>query len=107
MEIEETRKAEDELLKLVTDNQEKLREQTRLNYAREIEELEKRLDEEKNLTPAAREAINKQIMAKQKQFSNEMAALDNEALQKQIEDRQKLITLQLQADKKAVKKNMP
>lgn len=99
VEIEETRKAEDELLKLVTDNQEKLREQTRLNYAREIEELEKRLDEEKNLTPAAREAINKQIMAKQKQFSNEMAALDNEALQKQIEDRQKLITLQLQAVK--------
>lgn len=99
VEIEETRKAEDELLKLVTDNQEKLREQTRLNYAREIEDLKKRLDEEKNLTPAAREAINKQIMAKQKQFSNEMAALDNEALQKQIEDRQKLITLQLQAVK--------
>lgn len=104
VEIEETRKAEDELLKLVTDNQEKLREQTRLNYAREIEELEKRLDEEKNLTPAAREAINKQIMAKQKQFSNEMAALDNEALQKQIEDRQKLITLQLQAVKEGSEK---
>ncbi len=100
VEIEETRKAEDELLKLVTDNQEKLREQTRLNYTREIEDLKKRLDEEKNLAPAAREAINQQIMAKQKQFSNEMAALDNEALQKQIEDRQKLITLQLQAVKK-------
>lgn len=99
VEIEEIRKAEDELLKLVTDNQEKLREQTRLNYTHEIEDLKKRLDEEKNLTPAAREAINKQIMAKQKQFSNEMAALDNEALQKQIEDRQKLITLQLQAVK--------
>lgn len=104
VEIEETRKAEDELLKLVTDNQEKLREQTLLNYAREIEDLKKRLDEEKNLTPAAREAINKQIMAKQKQFSNEMAALDNEALQKQIEDRQKLITLQLQAVKKGSEK---
>lgn len=104
VEIEETRKAEDELLKLVTDNQEKLREQTRLNYAREIEDLKKRLDEEKNLTPAARAAINKQIMAKQKQFSNEMAALDNEALQKQIEDRQKLITLQLQAVKKGSEK---
>lgn len=100
VEIEEIRKAEDELLKLVTDNQEKLREQTRLNYTREIEDLKKRLDEEKNLTPAAREAINTQIIAKQKQFSNEMAALDNEALQKQIEDRQKLITLQLQAVKK-------
>lgn len=100
VEIEETRKAEDELLKLVTDNQKKLREQTRLNYTREIEDLKNRLDEEKNLTPAAREAINQQIMAKQKQFSNEMAALDNEALQKQIEDRQKLITLQLQAVKK-------
>lgn len=99
VEIEEIRKAEDELLKLVTDNQEKLREQPRLNYTHEIEDLKKRLDEEKNLTPAAREAINKQIMAKQKQFSNEMAALDNEALQKQIEDRQKLITLQLQAVK--------
>lgn len=100
VEIEETRKAEDELLKLVTDNQKKLREQIRLNYTREIEDLKNRLDEEKNLTPAAREAINQQIMAKQKQFSNEMAALDNEALQKQIEDRQKLITLQLQAVKK-------
>ena len=100
VEIEEIRKAEDELLKLVTDNQEKLREQTRLNYTREIEDLKKRLDEEKKLTPAAREAINQQIIAKQKQFSKEMAALDNEALQKQIEDRQKLITLQLQAVKK-------
>ena len=99
-EVDEIRKAEDKMLNLVKDNQEKLREQTRLSYSREIEDLKRRLEEEKDLTAKAREAINRQIDATERQYAAEMAKLGNEELQKQITDRQNLIRLELEAVKK-------
>lgn len=99
-ELEEVRKAEDELLKLVTDNQERLRVQTERNYGRQIADLKKRLEEEKNLTAKAREAINTQLSALEVQKNRELSQLTDEALKERIAKQQQLIQTQLYAVEK-------
>lgn len=56
-ELAAIRKLEDEILKAVTDSVDKQVQQIQLGSQREIEDLRKRLETEKNLTVAARQAI--------------------------------------------------
>ena len=60
-EIAELRKAEDEALKLIKDSRKRQTEEIELQYSRQIEDLKKRIKTEEDLTPKAKEAINKQI----------------------------------------------
>lgn len=99
-EIEEIRKAEDELLKLVTDDREKQTQEIKLQYDRQIEDLRSRLNTETDLTAKARTAINQQISALEQQKNQALQELSDEELKKELENRQQLISLQLEAVKK-------
>ena len=96
-ETAEIRKAEDELLKLVTDAREKQRKEVELSYNRQIEDLKTRLQRETTLTVKAREAINQQIQALEAQKEADLQKLSDEALKKEIETVQKTIELKLAA----------
>ena len=96
-ETAEIRKAEDELLKLVTDAREKQRKEVEYSYNRQIEDLKTRLQRETNLTVKAREAINQQIAALEDQKEADLQKLSDEALKKEIETAQKTIELKLAA----------
>lgn len=96
-ETAEIRKAEDELLKLVTDAREKQRKEVELSYNRQIEDLKTRLQRETTLTVKAREAINQQIQALEAQKAADLEKLSDEALKKEIETAQKTIELKLAA----------
>ena len=96
-ETAEIRKAEDELLKLVTDTREKQRTEVERSYDRQIEDLKTRLERETTLTVKAREAINQQIAALEDQKEADLQKLSDEALKKEIETVQKTIELKLAA----------
>lgn len=95
-EIEAIRQAEDAMLALVKDGADKQRQQINLSYSREIEDLKKKLKEEQNLTAKARDAILATIKAKEKEREIELQKLADEQITKEIENRQKLISLQLE-----------
>ena len=94
-ELEEVRKAEDAMLALVKDGRQKQTQEIEYEYSRQIEDLRTRLSTETDLTSKAREAINTQIEALEKQKQDALQKLSDEELQKEIEDRQKLIEAQL------------
>lgn len=98
-EREAIRQAEDSLLSLVKDEAEKRRKEISISYKREIENLKNKLKEETNLTAKAKDAIRETIKAKEKQLQVDLAKLSDEQLQKEIEQRQKLIELQLSSIK--------
>lgn len=98
-EIEAIRQAEDAMLSLVEDGVDKQRKQINLSYSREIEDLKKKLKEEQNLTAKARDAILATIKAKEKERGIELQKLSDEQITKEIENRQKLISLQLESVK--------
>lgn len=98
-ELEVIRQAEDAMLSLVKEGLDKRRQQLQLSYNREIENLKKKLIEEKNLTVKAKDAIRQIIKAKEQQLQVELQKLADEQLQKDIANRQKLIETQLAAVK--------
>lgn len=98
-EREEIRKAEDEMLKLVKDSRKKQSIEIERQYSRQIEDLRIRLKEEKGLSTKAMEAINQQIISLEQQKNDAIQKLSEEQLQKDIENRQKLIALQLESVK--------
>lgn len=98
-ELEAVRAAEDAMLALVKDKREQARKEIELNYSRQIEDLRISLKEEENLTAKARQAINTQIKALEEQKNLELQKLSDEELMKEIENRTKLISLQLEAVK--------
>lgn len=98
-ETEAIRQAEDAMLSLVKDGVDKQRKQINLSYSREIEDLKKKLKEEQNLTAKARDAILATIKAKEKERGIELQKLSDEQITKEIENRQKLISLQLESVK--------
>lgn len=98
-ETEAIRQAEDAMLALVKDGADKQRQQINLSYSREIEDLKKKLKEEQNLTTKARDAILATIKAKEKEREIELQKLSDEQITKEIENRQKLISLQLESVK--------
>lgn len=93
------RTAEDALLSLVKDSTERRRQQIQTNYAREIEDLRKRLEEEKNLTEKAREAIRQTIEAKERQQADALADLEAQISEEAIQRKQKETQLMLDAVK--------
>lgn len=98
-ELEAVRAAEDAMLALVKDKREQARKEIELNYSRQIEDLRISLKEEENLTAKARQAINTQIKALEEQKNLELQKLSDEELKKEIENRTKLISLQLESVK--------
>lgn len=96
-EMEYIRQAEDAMLALVKDGREKQAQLINLQYDREIEELEKKLATEKNLTAKAREAINIIIIAKENERQHELAKLAEEELQREIKERAELLKVKLEA----------
>lgn len=96
-ELEAVRAAEDAMLALVKDKREQARKEIELNYSRQIEDLQISLKEEENLTAKARQAINTQIKALEEQKNLELQKLSDEELQKEIDNRTKLISLQLES----------
>lgn len=94
-ELQEVRKAEDEMLKIVKDNREKQTKEINYQYDRQIEDLKQRLLTEKNLTPKARAEIDKQIKALAQQKKDALNKLSDEQLAKDIANRQKLIETEL------------
>lgn len=87
-EFEEVRKAEDELLKLITDERERQRQQVEVSYERQIEDLKTRLQTEKDLTVEAQQAINTQIVVLEQQKQMELQTMKQEDLEAEIERRQ-------------------
>lgn len=99
-EVEAIRAAEDAMLALVKDGREKQVKEITLQYDRQIEDLRIKLKTETELTVKARQAINDQIKALEQQKAAELQKLSEEELQKEIDNRTKLISLQLEAVKK-------
>ena len=98
-ELEAVRAAEDAMLSLVKDGRDKQSKEITLQYNRQIEDLRTRLKTETDLTVKARQAINDQIKALEQQKAAELQKLSEEELQKEIDNRTKLISLQLEAVK--------
>lgn len=98
-EREEIRKAEDEALKIVKDAQEKQFIETKRVYERQIEDLRIRLRTEIGLTATMRQALNQQIIALEQQKNDALQQLSEEQLMKEMENRQKQISLQLESVK--------
>lgn len=91
------RSAEDALVKLIADSYERQRKEVELSYKRRIEDLRTRLETEENLTLAARQAINTEILAQQRLFDEEMRKLNIENLEKQVNQEKERLSLLLQA----------
>ena len=86
-ELDELRKLEDLTIAMIADIATRTVEQTRVRYEREIADLKVRLDTEKNLTAAAREAINRQIVLLEKQKNAEIEAINQQADEEAIKNR--------------------
>ena len=89
-ELEEMRKLQDLRLQFVKDDYVRERKQTELNYNRQIEDLKKRLTNEKNLTKATRETINQEIVTLEALKLQELQKMDKEhaKLMRQMDEEQ-------------------
>lgn len=100
IEMDELRKAEDMALELLTEGLAKQTEQINVKYDRQIADLKKRLDTEKNLTVDARKAINDQIILSDQLRAQELAVISQESIEKQIADEEALVKKRLEDTKK-------
>lgn len=94
-ETEAIKQMEDALVSIISDGMARQREEITLSYEREIQALQKRLATENDLTAKARDAILKTIEIKQQQQNAALQLLDEERINKEVENRAKLIQLQL------------
>ena len=101
-ELAEIRKAEDELIKLITDSRTRQAEQVSVAYERQIEDLKTRLQTETDLTTEAQQAINAQIMALEQQKQAELQTLSQEALQEEIQRRQEEFNTLLEQEQEQI-----
>lgn len=91
------RQVEQELLKLLDDTILKRRKQVELQYRIEIEELQKRLTTEKNLTETAREAIKQTIILKQTELNKELEKLSLDEITRQSQIQLEIVNKQIEA----------
>ena len=98
-ELDELRKAEDMALELLTDGLAKQTEQINVKYDRQISDLKKRIDTEKNLTVDARKAINDQIILSDQLRAQELAVISQESIEKQIADEEAMVKKRLEDTK--------
>ena len=80
---DELRALEDLQIEAIKDEAQRARVEMQTAYARRIEDLKQRLEEEKNLTATARQAINDQIAALERQQAERLAELDAQRLEEQ------------------------
>lgn len=91
------RKYEDTLLELIDDEFERERAKTVLNYDRQIEDLRRRLETEKNITEEYRTTINNQIWALEEAKVVKLNEITEKQVKKQEEADEKLRKEQEQA----------
>lgn len=91
-----TRTLQDALLALEADSYDKRRQETQLNYNRQIEDLQHQLATEKDLTTQGREAINAQIEVLEQQLTNDLLRLEQERQAEELKLQQQGIELRLQ-----------
>lgn len=100
-ELEAVRAAQDAIFTLITSETERQLTQTEATYNRQIEDLKKRLETEKDLTIAAKRAINSQISALEDKKEIDLAQIRQQAnrdeIQKEADKQAKLIELRLSA----------
>lgn len=82
---EEIRKLEDLSNAAIEDMYERRRKHAETSYTRQIEDLKKRLETEKNLTKDARDAISGQIVEIEKAMWRELATIDEEQMKEASE----------------------
>ena len=80
---DELRALEDLQIEAIRDEAQRARVEMQTAYARRIDDLKNRLNEEKNLTATARQAINDQIAALERQQAERLAELDAQRLEEQ------------------------
>lgn len=80
---DELRALEDLQIEVIKNEAQRARVEMQTAYARRIEDLKRRLEEEKNLTAEARQAINGQIAALERQQAERLAELDAQRLEEQ------------------------
>lgn len=95
--IELTRKMQDALLILETNEWEKRRKQTEYQYTRQIEDLRAQLATEKDLTQEQREAINDIIISLQTQQFDALLRLEREQALEELQIQKESIDLRLDA----------
>lgn len=93
------RKAEDELLKITQESVETRRKVLELSYQRQIDDYQKKLDEDKTLTENSRNAILSIISSLQEQQKQALEKFNAEESIKEIEHKEKLNQLKLDAIK--------
>lgn len=98
-ELAAMREATDKRIELMKDGNDKERASEEATHTKTLEDLQRRLDTEKNLTAKAREAINQLIELEQKRHQQRMEDLDNERIMSEIESAEKTIALKLQGVK--------
>lgn len=100
------REAEDAMLDLIKGGYEKQKQVVATQYQREIEDLQKRLDEENSLTESAKEALRSLIISKRQQMNNEIQAIEKSATDEQIQREAERIQLQQDADRLSLEARM-
>lgn len=98
--LELTRKYQDALLALETNEFEKRRKRAEYQYQRRIEDLQTQLRTEKDLTKEGREAILGTIQALEKQQVQELAKIENEKQLAILEQQKQGLQLRLDAARK-------
>ena len=96
-ETELLRKVTDERLDLIKDENERAAAEEQERHRRAVEDLQNRLATETDLTPKQRAAINQLIELEEKKHLQTMAALDNAALEDELQRQADLIKLRLEA----------
>lgn len=98
-ELELSRQAEDAALSLVKEGIEKQRQTVNVQYDRQIEDLKRKLSTEKNLTDAAKKALNDSIILAEQKRDADLKKLSDDSIQVQIKKETERIQLQLDSVK--------
>lgn len=98
-ELELIRQAEDTALSLVKEGIEKQRQTINLQYDRQIEDLKRKLCSEKNLTDAAKKALNDSMVLAEQKRDADLKKLSDESIQALIKKETERIQLQLDSVK--------
>ena len=98
-ELELIRQAEDAALSLVKEGIEKQRQVINVQYDRQIEDLKRKLSTEKNLTDAAKKALNDSIILAEQKRDADLKKLSDDSIQVQIKKETERIQLQLDSVK--------
>lgn len=98
-ELELIRQAEDTALSLVKEGIEKQRQTINLQYDRQIEDLKRKLSSEKNLTDAAKKALNDSMVLAEQKRDADLKKLSDESIQVLIRKETERIQLLLDSVK--------